>query len=387
MVLETVFWVSIFLLAYVYIGYPLLIWTAANIFGTDLPALKAGGNTSVTVLVPAHNEEAVIEQKIKNLLSLDYPVDCYEILVVSDGSTDKTNEIASRYAEKYPGRVRLYLVSDRKGKTNGINESMATVDSDITVFTDANVMLDEKALIFLNADFGDASIGGVAGQLSYINESVSDAAASNGLYWRYEEVIKESESKLGSIMGADGSIFAIRTALYSTLPLHVLDDFCTSMGIVLKGFKFRFDKRVKAYEKGAESGGEEFQRKVRISNRSYNSYRFLFPWSRLDWLDRWKFFSHKWLRWHSISLMMFTLFSSGLIAVSMSNSLFFAAFFAQILGYLYAYLKHICPNLSLPLIGTIYYFVSANFACGIGIFQSLQGKKTTIWQKATSTRV
>src|SRR5690606_1724720 len=132
-------------------------------------------------------------------------------------------------------KVKLHVVENRLGKTNAINEAMQSIGASITVFTDANVLLDRSALRFINADFSDNTIGGVAGQLSYTNHDVNDAAASNGLYWQYEEFIKEAESRTGSIMGADGSIFAIRTKLCQKLPIYVLDDFCTSMGIVMTG--------------------------------------------------------------------------------------------------------------------------------------------------------
>ncbi|MEH6454246.1 MAG: glycosyltransferase, partial [Psychromonas sp.] len=221
----TVFFVSIFCLFYIYILFPAIIYFLGKIKNQHVPLNCGAGDASIVIVVPAHNEESVIEKKIKNHLDLDYPKANYKILVISDTSTDNTSDIVRNYVNSYPDKVELFEVFDGLGKTNAINKALKNIQCDILVFSDANVYLKSDALLQIEKCYQDETIGGVAGQLNYTNAEVEGAATSNGLYWQYEEMIKKSESLTGSMMGADGSIFSIRRELFHELPLHVLDDF------------------------------------------------------------------------------------------------------------------------------------------------------------------
>ena len=341
---------------------------------------------TITVLVPAYNEEAVIAAKVKNCLSLDYPPELLDIVVVSDASIDSTDSIVTTFEQEAPERLRLHRMDQRGGKTAGINAAMRTIDSDITVFTDTNVTLDVDSLKYIANALAAPSVGGVAGQLTYVNADASETAQSGGLYWRYEEFIKRNEGLCGSIMGADGSIFAIESHLYRQLPSHVMDDFCTSIGVVLQGQTFTFDTRIKAYEKSAEKSAEEFQRKVRIANRSFNSYRSLSLLGNLGLLDTWKFFSHKWLRWMSFVFLLTALISNITIFLGTTTLGYEALLACQVVAYSLALSKHVMPSLKLPLLNAWYYFVMANAANAMGVCQSLMGRKTTIWASPQSSR-
>lgn len=383
------FWLSTFLVGYVYVIYPVTIWAlartqankeASSCIASDLPL------PNITVLVPAYNEEAVITAKVENCLSLDYPAELLQIVVVSDASTDNTDSIVASFEREAPERLRLHRMEQRGGKTGGINAAMQTIKSDITVFTDTNVTLDVDSLKHIASALSAPSVGGVAGQLTYVNPDASETAQSGGLYWRYEEFIKRNEGLCGSIMGADGSIFAIKSRFYRQLPNHVMDDFCTSMGVVLQGHVFALDPRIKAYEKSAEKSVEEFQRKVRIANRSFNSYRSLSLLGNLGMLDTWKFFSHKWLRWMSFVFLLTALMSNIAIVLSTKTLGYEALLICQVGAYSLALGKHVMPSLRLPFLNAWYYFVMANAANAIGICQSLAGKKTTIWASPSSSR-
>ena len=383
------FWLSTFLVGYVYVIYPVMIWAIAwarvnkgvpNHTVSDQPL------PTITILVPAYNEEAVIAAKVENCLSLDYPSELVDIVVVSDASTDNTDSLVTSYEREAPELLRLHRMNQRGGKTAGINAAMQTIKSDITVFTDTNVTLDVDSLKHIASALSAPLVGGVAGQLTYVNPDASETAQSGGLYWRYEEFIKRNEGLCGSIMGADGSIFAIKSRFYRQLPNHVMDDFCTSMGVVLQGHVFAFDPRIKAYEKSAEKSVEEFQRKVRIANRSFNSYRSLSLLGNLGMLDTWKFFSHKWLRWISFVFLLTALISNIAIVLSTTALGYEALLACQVVAYSLVVIKHVMPSFKLPFLNAWYYFVMANTANAIGICQSLLGRKTTIWSSPSSSR-
>lgn len=385
--MAVLFWSSLGALLYIYFGYPALIWMISR-FGKKRPSPKASHlqTPRVTLLVPAFNEERVIGGKLDNCLSLDYPAELLDILVISDASDDRTDEFVSTYTTAHPNRVRLLRMPERGGKTAGINAAMQLVTSEITVFTDANVTLNTDAIAEVVRALSDERVGGVAGHLCYVNESASDSASGNGLYWRYEEFIKRCEGTNGSMMGADGSIFAIKSSLYRPLPEHVMDDFCTSMGIVMRGHQFLFAPSIRAFEKSAEKSSEEFQRKVRIANRSHNSFRSLSPIGKLGAFDTWKFVSHKLARWYSFIFLAICLGSNLSIALTESHPFYAYALIVQLAGYALAIAKSLFPALKLPLLNAWYYFVMANTANAIGVSQSWMGKKTIVWQPAISGR-
>ncbi|WP_111638657.1 glycosyltransferase family 2 protein [Marinomonas shanghaiensis] len=385
------FFSSFLCLIYIYIGYPALISFLSKVnrkYKRSQTILVNENLPSITIVIPAHNEETVIESKLLNHLELDYPKDKLKIIVLDDTSTDRTFDIASKVKAMNPDLVGIFQVFDGKGKTHAINTLMPTLGSDLVVFSDANVYLREDALSRIAEVFLDSGIGCVAGQLNYINEDVNGSAFSNGLYWRYEEFIKQCESDTGSMMGADGSIFAIRRILYRPLDTGILDDFSTSVGAICQGYRLAYSADICAYEKGAEKSTEEFSRKVRISNRSFNTYRHLKKEIHASFsiFNLFKMYSHKVIRWFSF-LPMFVMFLSS--AVWMFSSLLGCAlFFLQLFGYFYLWLCY--KNEKLNVLGKVgdilLYFVMTNLACFIGIYLSLRGKKITIWKKADSTR-
>ena len=385
-----VFVVSFMVLLYIYAGYPILIYSLAKLHNKRLDErlLHSDALPTITVVIPAHNEEAVIRSKLLNHLELDYPKERFKLMVLDDTSTDETFAIADQLRVLHPETIDIFRVSDGLGKTHAINTLMPTLTSDLVVFSDANVYLREDALKEVAITFGDPEVGCVAGQLNYINESATGSAFSNGLYWRYEEFIKQCESETGSMMGADGSIFAIRRSLYRTLDTGVLDDFSTSVGVICQGYRLAYSTKICAYEKGAEKSKEEFSRKVRISNRSFNTYRHLAKeiHKKLSAFDLFKMYSHKVIRWFSF-LPMFLMFISSAVWMT-TSTLGTIIFGVQLLGYFYLWLCYLHERLNVlgKLGDVVLYFVMTNLACFIGVFLSLKGKKITTWKKADSTR-
>ncbi len=379
---------SLCCIIYIYFIYPFVLKLFAKISTEKLITFSDDFLPSVSIVIPAHNEESVIQEKILNHLKIDYPEHLLKIIVLNDSSTDRTQSIAEKYSSLYPSRLTLFNVTDGLGKTNAINQLMPSITSDIVVFSDANVYLESSAIKYLTRNYIDPNIGGVAGELNYINQEASSASYSNGLYWKYEEFIKKNESATGSLMGADGSIFSIRTCLYRNLPNHVLDDFSTSIGVVIQGYRFIFEPAAKAYEKGAEKTNEEFTRKVRISNRSYNTYRELKVelHKNLRCFDLFKLYSHKVIRWYT-SLFLFMALASNLFLID-EGIIFAVLLLLQITFYFIAFVGYLYPKgiFKGKLISIITYFTFTNIATIKGVYLSLIGKQITRWKKAETSR-
>jgi len=218
--MQLIFWFSIFFISYSYFIYPLILVILGIFFRKERK--KAEITPSVSLLVSVYNEEKIIQEKIENSLNLDYPKDKLEIVIASE-SNDKTNDIVEKYKDR--GRVKLFAYHERRGKSYTIYQSLPKCQGGIIVFTDANAMFKRDAIRKLVRNFNDPHIGCVSGELKYINPQKAAAGESEGIYWKYEVLIKRLESKIQSVLGANGSIYAIRKKLYSPLSEYRGDDF------------------------------------------------------------------------------------------------------------------------------------------------------------------
>src|SRR5437764_3568298 len=253
-VLKALFWASLGALLWTHLGYPL----AAAALARLRPKIvrKRDGTPSVTVIVPAHNEETVIGRRLENLLALDYPTDRLAIVVASDESTDRTDAIVEEVAAREP-RVRLRRWP-RGGKLPALNKTVAETDTDVVAFTDANTVWAPDALTKLVRNFADDDIAYVCGRLTL--ES-ADGVNREGVYWRYELWLRESESKLGSITGGNGAIYAVRRTDYIAHRFGL--DLGLPDGMVKKGKRAVYEPEAVAAEKPPANVEEEYRRKVR----------------------------------------------------------------------------------------------------------------------------
>lgn len=252
----------------------------------------------VAFCVCAYNEEGVIRAKLDNMLAVGDALGGIEVLVYVDGATDGTAEILRDYAERSKGRVRAVVSEARLGKTYGMNTLVGLTDADLLVFSDANVTFAADALPKLLAPFADPEVGCVCGHLMYTQAPGSATAATGSLYWRLEEWIKTWESATGSVMGADGSIFALRRALHEPPPPDLIDDMYVSLAVLCRGLRIVRAGDAYAYEEAVSRPAEEWRRKVRIACQAFNVHRALWPrLRRLPALDLYKYVSHKLLRW------------------------------------------------------------------------------------------
>lgn len=326
----------------------------------------------------AYNEASVIEAKIDNLLRLREREPGLQILVYVDAATDRTAELLLRHADKFDVQVS----PQRHGKTHGMNLLVAKATAPVIVFTDANVMLDMNCLHNLRRYFGDPQIGCVCGNLVYTNGADSVTSATGSLYWRFEEAVKSMEEATGSVMGADGSLFAIRRELHHAPPDHIIDDMFVSFSILCDGYRIVQAKDATAYEESVISAKEEFKRKSRIACQAFNVHRLLWPrLRRLDALSLYKYVSHKLLRWWSIYFLLggAVLFELGLIAAGLAQ-------WALLL------LTLTIVSVALGMRGSVKPFVQLTdvlmslVGAGLGVWKSLRGERYQTWSPATSIR-
>lgn len=275
--------------------WPFLFYPAILRFLPTRSEQPEGGPVpSASLLFCAYNEAAAMPEKLANLAMLKRRYPDLEILAFDDGSSDETAALI----EAQGGLLTLLKGPGRSGKAHGMKRLAARARGDVLIFTDANVLLDEDAVAHLLARYADPGIGGVLGSLHYVGEGESATASVGSLYWRIEERLKDEESRSGNVMGADGSIFSIRRALYPDFPDDVLDDLTVSMAVVFAGRRLVKARDVIARERLVAARGEEYRRKVRIAARAWHTHRHLRPQlRRMSALDRFKYASRKIVRW------------------------------------------------------------------------------------------
>lgn len=282
-----------------YLIYPLTL-RAFRRRALDLDPGKAA--PEATLLFSAYNEERALPAKIDNVLAIRGAHPRLEVIAFSDGSTDRTAGILLAEQEA----ITAVISESRVGKATGMGRMVRAAHGDICIFTDANVILAPEAVDRLLRYFADPAVGGVAGTLQYINDHASMTARVGGLYWRFEEWLKRAESRSGSIVSADGSIFACRRSLYPRVPAHLLDDMTVSVSLILAGTRLVHAIDVVAFEKNLTSASEELRRKRRIACRALNTHRHLWPMIRAQYKaqDLYKYVSHKLLRWFGFPFLL-----------------------------------------------------------------------------------
>lgn len=364
---------------YPYVIYPLVL---ARLPARPLrPVAAVPGRTPrlrVSLAFCAYNEEAVLPSKIENLRRLREADPELEILAYSDGSADATAEILRR-EESW---VRVFASPERHGKSHGMNTLVQAATGDVVVFTDANVMVDPAALGSLQRSFADPAVGCVCGHLIYTNPDEGATAAVGSFYWRLEERIKALESRSGSTMGADGSIFAVRRRLYRPVPADIIDDMFVSLSILCDGYRVVRDEAMVAYERVATDSGDEFRRKVRIACQAYNCHRLLRPrLRRLPALDRFKYLSHKVLRWFGIYFL-------AVGAVAAAAWLVLQGFgLVALAGAAAAVALYAAGRAGVPAaLGKLVEIVRAMAATGVGLVKSGRGERFQTWELPASSR-
>jgi len=380
--IQILFWVFTASIIYIFFGYPLILFLFQYV--RKLPITKNGADflPVVTLFIPVYNEESVIEKKIKNSLAMDYPRELLEIVVASDASTDRTNQIVANYASK---GVTLFVNDRNEGKNALINKYVPKTTGKVIAFTDANSMFDPSALKSMVKKFSDPAAGCVGGKLIY-QKGKSAVAKGEGFYFKYENFIRKLEGLQGAMVGANGAIYAIQRDLFVPVPSYVPNDFYHPLTILKRDFLSVFDENAIAREKPSETVEEEFKRRARIVVRSVSAVweaGRLFGWFKGK--GGFNLLSHKILRWFAFPILVVMLLFNVLL---LNQPLFKYIFVLQITFYALGILGYTFDRFGIRFrfFFVPYYFLLINIAGTVGMLNFFRGQKVATWKTASTTR-
>ena len=391
--LLVIFVLSVLLLAYIYVGYPVLIVLMARFFSR--PVKKKNVIPFVTVVIPTFNEEVVIKEKLENTLQLEYPRDHLQILVCDDASEDRTAELVRAYASE---GVQLSQAASRSGKVGGLNRALQLATGEIFVIADADILPNGDALRELVTNFADETIGCVLAQ-TRMRASEEAVGESGGLYWRYEARIRQSESDIHSTVAATGHFMALRRKLLQPIPTHViLDDFYLAMMTIRQGYRVVSEPKAVVWERPTQTMGDEVNRRSRLIAGRFqiiSMSRDYLPY--LPPLLQFEVISHKFLRL-AIPHLMIAALLSNILFVLISISTGFSSFWILVMS-MFLLLQGIFYGLAIAgkavfgklskrskLIKVLmlpYYLCATNFAGIAGLADFVSGRRTVLWQQAS----
>lgn len=388
--MTTIFFVSLLICVYTYLGYGFVIWLLVKIkeyrtgFQPFAPLEDKKDWPAVTLLIAAYNEADILVEKLKNCFELDYPEGQLQLLFITDGSNDQSADLLA--AEK---RILHLHEPIRRGKIAAVKRAMQYVHTDYVVFTDANTFLNPMSIKRLVHHFEDPSIGAVAGEKRVRQEGGEAASgAGEGLYWKYESFLKSLDARYYSVVGAAGELYAVRTALFQPIPADaILDDFEQTLKIAQAGSRVAYEPNAYAEEEPSANLQEELKRKVRICAGGFQAMSRLLPLLNLYQYGRlsFQYISHRVLRWTLAPLSLPLVFFSNLYLAYFTDSIAFKillllqlAFYVQALfAYSMQDRKISIPGFFVPL-----YFCIMNYAVYAGFLRYLRRKQTVNWEKA-----
>jgi len=373
------FWVSIASLAYIYAGYPLLVWTLGRLFPGRVERARYAGPLSI--VIAGYNEGSRLAKKLESLFASDCASQIAEVLIGSDGSDDNTAEVIAAFGDP---RVRLVAFAERRGKPAVLNDLVPQCHSPLVILTDARQSLDPQALSLLAACFADQSVGVVSGELVFRAEnSDSTAAEGIGAYWKYEKFIRKSEARFRSVPGATGALYAIRKSLFRPIPPQtLLDDVVIPMQAVEQGYRCLIEAGAIAYDTPSQSTAQESVRKRRTiagaAQLVINQPRWLLPWRNPIWLE---FVSHKLMRLLSPALLL----AAGVTNIALASQPVYAGllllqcafYLAACIGFVFQKRGRKSAVFGLPLM-----FLSLNTTTTAALWDAVRGRFRATWQRA-----
>jgi cellulose synthase/poly-beta-1,6-N-acetylglucosamine synthase-like glycosyltransferase len=388
--LGPLFWLSILVIVYVYVGYPLFLTLLARLRRN--PVEYPSYLPKVTLLIAAYNEEDVIASKLENVLAMDYLKENLQVIVAADGSDDHTPEVVRSFE---PRGVELSYQPERRGKMAAINRAMPRVRNEIVLFSDANNLYNRDTLRELVKPFADPEVGAVSGSKNIIG-SGDTLTKADSLYWRYESFIKVHETRLGSCTGVSGEILAVRYNLYQPPPDKVInDDFFIALGILRQGYRLVYMPYARSFERSALTEQDEALRRSRIVAGRYQAMLMsaqLLPWRNP--LLVWQIVSHKFMR-PLVPLAMLAAFVANLLVLIIPSDLLdqgllylgrpysFILLILQLIFYASAWLGNLLHGRG--LIGKLLYIpaflVNSNYSSVQGLISFVTGRQTTLWQR------
>ena len=386
-IVELLMGVSASVVFFAMVGYPCLLNVLDKIFKAPQNRVNDKYEPTVTFMIVAHNEEKVIGNKLENAIILDYPKDKFEILVASDNSTDKTNQIVTDFIENHPEQnIRLYISKEHLGKTHAQNEAQKTVESEILVMTDANTIVETSAIRELVSYFTSDDVAYVCGRLVYTNTN-NDTSDSEATYWDMDLKMRDIESRMQTITAGNGALYACRNSEYKDYDPIQCHDSAMPFDFAIKGKKALFNPKAVAYEKAGENNNDEFKRKVRM-NRTilsilHDGIKSL-DIRKYKWFTVF-YFGHRICR-YSLWIMHIIFFLCSILLIPFGKKKTGLALVGLQIGGLATgiwSIKHTINNKWIRLGG---YYVMTVLAQGVAASKQISGKSSSIWSKADSTR-
>ncbi|MFH1513864.1 MAG: glycosyltransferase family 2 protein [bacterium] len=380
-IVEIISWFCFIWILYIYFFYPFILWIIHSFL--KRPVKKGEFEPSISFFISAYNEESVILEKLENVLKLDYPKDKLEIIVVSDASTDRTDEIVNSYSDK---GVRLFRMSERGGKIPGLNDAIPASTGEILILSDANCMYNTGALRALASNFADERIGAVNGEHIFLNKRESTVERGVGFYWKYETWLKRMESAIHSNVFITGAMIAVRRELYPENITGELNlDNVLPTCIVEKGYRVVYEDGAVVTEETAKNLREDFQGRIRTTIRGFWFVRYL---RRFISISKHPFFvfhllCRKVFRWLVAPFLIVLFF--GNIYLFWQGPNYRYCFAVQIIFYLSAIIGFFLnrSKIKFKFFNIIYYFCMINLAALIGFLRFLRGDKMSTWSHAS----
>jgi len=370
------FWLAALAVAWTYLGYPLFIRQLAR--WRPRPHKQAPIQPTITLIVPGLNEEAVIAEKIENLLALDYPTALREIIVIADGSTDRTVAIAQAYAEQ---GIKLLFQPERRGKIAAMNRAAPEAQGEILIFSDANTFMEPGSVRTLVRNFADPQVACVSGE-KRIRPAAQVQAQGESAYWRYESALKQADSLVSTAIGALGEFFAIRRTLYRPLEEDsIIEDFVLSMRLVMEGWRVVYEPGAVTWEDATPSLRGEWTRRARNAAGGFQAIgRLRGLLSPRYGLIAFQYVSHKVLRWLA---PLFMLTALGTAAALSSWPFYRLCFWLQLGFYTFAGLGGLLEAIGVrsKWLRLPFYFCFTNASALGGLIRYLQRKQTVLWAK------
>ena len=382
---EISFWICLGIVFYAFLGYGIVLYgmvVIKRVVKRNKP-VATSFEPAVTLVIPCYNEVDILAAKIANSQQLDYPKDKLKLVFITDGSTDGSDS----YLIAWPD-VQVLHEKRRAGKTAAENRAMKYVETPFVIFSDANTMLNSAAVKNIVRHFADDMVGCVSGEKRIINDEADSAsAAGEGIYWKYESLLKKLDSELNSACGAAGELVAFRTSLYRDLPEDtLLDDFMQSMQMAAAGFKIIYESEAYAVETASENVAEEMKRKVRICAGGWQSISRL--WRQLTPgktpLLYFQYMSHRVLRWTITPFLLIVVFVLNMSMITTGSQFYMLVMLAQVLFYSAAITGYILENRRVKFkpVFVPYYFCVMNYAVLAGLHRYLSGQQKATWDKA-----
>ncbi|MDW7679829.1 MAG: glycosyltransferase family 2 protein [bacterium] len=381
--ISLIFWLSLSILFFSYVIYPIIVVVIAKLF-PKTRKINENLRPTVSMIVSAYNEEKNLPEKLENFRKLNYPSDKIELVIGSDASSDKTNEMLSNLKDK---NIRAFIYQNRSGKSAVLNKLVKEANGAIFIFSDANTIYHKDAIIKLVRHFGDKNIGGVCGFLKLKNPNKNIGGIGEQFYWNFENILKSCEGKIKTVIGANGAIYALRKELFHPLPEDkvVMDDFLIPLKAVEMGYDVIYEGEALAEETTSPDLKGEYYRKIRIGAANFNALveikNLLRPSRGFVSVSLW---FHKVFRWFAPFLFVATFLSNLFFALRGSYQLLFLLqlifYGSAIAGYFFIKKKN-----SLKIFIYPYYFCAINLALAVGFYKFLTKTQKPAWGRIDRT--